>query len=419
MTDIARKATLLAIFLYPLDGFKFSFFPSMSLYRVALIFALSAGILSCCAQKGKIKVCSHIAIPFIMTAIVSTILSNFISTEPAYASSAMLNELSGVMMIFLIVTLFRFNDTDILLKQFVRSAYIGIPFAVLSWGFIFQNPAEIESICSFGGLFNFEITAELTASAYNMRLVLPYSSSSVYSGVLAMTIAILICDKTMYKNATRNVLIIIFTLLLIMTQARTGMLALAVFIFIYILKMSDHKRKSKMILLCGVAMLCIVLFIGSDEDFVRKLLSRFNGNNTNTSIFEDRHFLLPLEGILIWISSAKSFLFGIGYGSCIDFSGKWTDIPYFFFNSYITQIVAKGLLGVAIIGMWLLAKLLLGALFKNRDNYSPKMKANAAFTVLLIACLTYEFYPYYCFFIIFGIVLLNIGAGRKAISLNE
>lgn len=418
MTNIAKKATLLAIFLYPLDGFKFSFFPSMSLYRVTLMFAFLVGILSCCA-KGKIKVCNHIAIPFIMTAIVSTILSNFVSTEPAYASSAMLNELSGVMMVFLIVTLFDFNDTDILLKQFVRSAYIGIPFAILSWGFIFRNPAEIESFCSFGGLFDFEITEELIASAYNMRLVLPYTSSSVYSGVLAITIAILICDNTIYKTVTRNVLIMIFVLLLIMTQARTGMLALAVFVFIYILKMSDQKRKSKMILLCFVVTLCIILFIGSDDDFVRKLLSRFNGNDANTSIFEDRHFLLPLEGILIWISGVKSFLFGVGYGSCIDFPGKWTDIPYFFFNSYITQVVAKGLLGVAIVGIWLLAKFRLGALFKNRDNYSSKMKVNAAFTVLLIACFTYEFYPYYSFFIIFGIVLLNIGAGRKTMSLRK
>ena len=322
-------------------------------------------------------------------------------------------------MVFLIVTLFEFNDTDILLKQFVRSAYIGIPFAILSWGFIFQNPAEIESFCSFGGLFDFEITEELVTSAYNMRLVLPYSSSSVYSGVLAITISILICDNTMYKTATRNVLITIFALLLIMTQARTGMLALAVFVFIYILKMSDQKRKSKMVLLCIVATLCIVLFVGSDDDFVRKLLLRFNSNGANTSIFEDRHFLLPLEGILIWISGVKAFLFGVGYGSCIDFSGRWTDIPYFFFNSYITQIVAKGLLGVAIVGMWLLAKFRLGALFKNRDNYSSKMKVNAAFTVLLIACLTYEFYPYYSFFVIFGIVLLNVGAGRKVISLDK
>ena len=94
-------------------------------------------------------------------------------------------------------------------------------------------------------------------------------------------------------------------------------------------------------------------------------------------------------------------------------------LSLFFFNSYITQVVAKGLLGVAIIGMWLLAKFRLGSLFKNQDNYSPKMKVNAAFTALLIACLTYEFYPYYCFFIIFGIVLLNIGAGRKTMGLNK
>lgn len=418
MTNIARKVTLLAIFLYPLDGFKFSFFPSMSLYRVTLIFALFTGILSCC-MKGRIRVCDYISLPFIMIATVSMILSNLISTEPAYASSAMLNEMSGVIIVFLIVTLFDFNDTDILLKQFVRSAYIGIPFAILSWKFIFQNPAEIESICSFGGMFNLEITEELIASSYNMRLVLPYSSSSVYSGVLAITIAILICDNTMYKTVIRNILIIIFTLLLIMTQARTGMLALAVFVFIYILKTRDNQRKLKMILLCAVAMLCIILFIGSDDDFVRKLLLRFNGNEANTSIFEDRHFLLPIEGILIWLSSVKSFLFGIGYGSCINFSGKWTNIPYFFFNSYITQVVAKGLLGVAIVGMWLLAKFRLGALFKNRDNCSSNTKVNAAFTVLLIACLTYEFYPYYCFFIIFGIVLLNIGVGTKTIGLNK
>ena len=417
MTNIARKATLLAIFLYPLDGFKFSFFPSMSLYRVALVFALFAGLFSCCV-KGKIKVCNHIALPFIMIAAISTILSNYISTEPAYASSAMLNELSGVVMVFLIVTLFDFNDTDVLLKQFVRSAYIGIPFALLSWGIIFQNPSEIESFCSFGGLFDFEITDELVASAYNMRLVLPYSSSSVYSGVLAITIAILICDNTMYKNKTRNVLIMVFALLLIMTQARTGMLALAIFVFIYLLKMRDQKRKAKMILLGVVAVLCIVLFVGSDEDFVRKLLSRFNSTDTDTSIFEDRHFLLPLEGIYIWFSSVKNFLFGIGYGSCIDIPGQWTDIPYFFFNSYITQIVAKGLFGVAIVGMWLLAKYRLGSLFRNRDNYSSKTKVNAAFTVLLIACLTYEFYPYYAFFIIFGIVLLNIGIRRTSVSLN-
>lgn len=418
MTNLARKATLLAIFLYPLDGFKFSFLPSMSLYRVALIFALLAGI-SSCLIKGEIKVSKRIVFPFILTASISTVLSNIISTEPAYASSAMLNELSGVIIVFLIVTLFDFNDTDVLLKQFVRSTYIGIPFALLSWGIIFQNPAELQSFCSFGGLFNFEITEELVASSYNMRLVLPYSSSSVYSGVLAITIAILVCDKTMYKNRTRNVLIMIFSLMLIMTQARTGMLALAVFVFIYLLKMTDYKRKSKMILLCAVAMLCIVLFVGSDEDFVRKLLLRFNRNDSGSSIFEDRHILLPLEGINIWFNSVKNLLIGIGYGSCINIQGRWTEIPYFFFNSYITQIVAKGLFGVFIVGMWILAKLRLGGLFREHDNYSSKTKANAAYTVLLIACLTYEFYPYYVFFIIFGIVLLNIDVRRTAMNLNK
>lgn len=47
---------------------------------------------------------------------------------------------------------------------------------------------------------------------------------------------ILICDNT-YKRKIRN--------MLIMTQARTGILALAVFAFIYLLNMKDFKREAK------------------------------------------------------------------------------------------------------------------------------------------------------------------------------
>lgn len=410
MTRLARKFTLLVILLYPLDGFKLAVTPGLSLYRIALILALIFGLLDC-LSKRKLTIPQKTVFPFIIVAGTSSVLSNFISTEPDYAISAMLNELSGIIMIFLILTLFKYEDIDILLKQFVRSTCIGIPFAILSWFVLFQNPSSLESICSFGGFFKLDITDELVISCYNMRLSLPYSSSSVYSGVLAVTIVILLCDNSMYKGIFRNILIAIFSLMLIMTQARTGMLGLGIFIFFYLLRMRDNKRKSRMILLCIVAIIIIGLFVGSNEDFVRKFLSRFNNSGSvDVSILEDRHLLLPIEGLNIWLSGVKNFFIGIGYGSCINVKGLWTDIPYYFFNSYVTQLVAKGLLGLFIIAMWLKTKVQLGSLFKDRDSYSCRNKINAAFTVLLVCCLTYEFYPYYAFFIIVGIALLYINS---------
>lgn len=407
MSDVARKAALLAIFFYPLDILKFSFFPSLSLYRATLIFAFVFASFSCII-RGRIRANNPIAFVYIVLAAITAIMSYFVSTEPKYAFSEMLNELSGVMIIFVIITQFDENDTDILLKQFVRSAYAGIPFAIVSWFVLFRNPSQLENVCSMGGLFKVDITEELIISCNHMRLTLPYSSSPAYSGVLAATIVILLCDNTAYKPFHRNVLTIIFSLMLILTLSRTGWLALGIFVIIYLVRMSDAGRKTRLVLTGVIVFACVFLSFAGDAEFLRKMLNRIIDDGSKVSFWEDRHFLLPLEGLNIWCSDIKNFLFGIGYGSSININGKWTHIPYFFFNSYVTQIVAKGLSGVVIVCMWLLTKIKLGLLFENRNNYSCKTKANAAFTVLLISSLTYEFYPYYAFYILFSVALLNI-----------
>ncbi len=412
MAKWAKKFTLLAILFYPLDTFKLAMLPGLSLYRIMLIMATVTAFMSFFRQ-GRVSIPKKIVIPYIILSVVSAIVSAVISSEPAYANSAMLNEISGVILILLIVILFKYDDVDILLKQYVRSAYWGIPFAVFSWFVLFQNPGEAEIICQFGGLVKMDITEEFITSCYHMRLMLPYSSSSVYSGVLATTIAILVCDNSMYKPVQRYLLIMVFSLLLVMTQARTGLFALAVLLFIYILRMKDKNRKTKMLLLGGCAIICVVLFVSTDEEFVRKFLARFSNNDSDASIFEDRHFLVPLEGIRIWLTDVKNFLVGIGYGSAINIQGKWTVIPYFFFNSYITQIVAKGLAGVWIVAMWIKTRMKMGRLFRKNEGYSGRNKANAAYTVLLVACLTYEYYPYYAFFIIFAIVLICVNQGKN------
>jgi len=93
-----------------------------------------------------------------------------------------------------------------------------------------------------------------------------------------------------------------------------------------------------------------------------KLLSRLMGSNI-TNLANERHYLVLLDGIILWTKNIKNFLIGIGTGSSIYYTGQHTFFGPNFFNSYFTILVERGILGF--IGFYSIYLLIIKRLYRN------------------------------------------------------
>ena len=329
--------------------------------------------------------------------------SGFVAYSESLSPTAFSNLLLTIMgsMCFLIVPVF-FNraDTKVIVKTLVRSQYIAIPLGALMW-FVFYNLGFfMERIDLIGGMY-FEFDEEAMdrslAGTSNIRLSLPYPTPPVLSVAMAMTIIMLYYVKNLFKPIIRYILIILFCLVMIGTGSRTGIIGIVLFSILRMISLKKIKLDFRWIILLIIALITFIWAV-SEIPYLETLLSRFT-EMKDDDMSEDRHLLVPLDGVLIWLSSPLYFLFGIGYGSSLYMKGIHTFMAPSFLNSYVTLIAERGIMGL-ILSYQLIS---LGIKLYRREKFLTDEERGLTFALVtgLLCSLFYETMGcYYFLFII-------------------
>lgn len=333
--------TILTIILSSTDIVRLSI-NSISIYRISLLATLLMTILFA-LKSGRIKNGKYLYFVFLL--VISSPISYIISTNKQWAFSFLLNDYMGIILIFIINNNFNLNDLKLLLKAFIKSQIFTILCSVYSVFMYYIHGGILQEI-NFLGIFNINLSEEFLARATSsgeVRLSLPYATPSHLSIIMAITICILLFGSEIFSKKLRFLLITIFSVLLILTGSRTGIIAIViVFLFISIMNFNYTINISKTIIVTTIILVGAVFMLITNLTYIDKFANRF----IIEDILQDRHLLVPIEGILIWLTSIKNFLIGIGYGSSINMTGKFTYLPPYFLNSYVTLVAEKGMLGL-------------------------------------------------------------------------
>lgn len=357
---------------------------SVSVYRLTLLLTTFIAIIYI-IKTGKIRKGRYLY--FLVLLSVSP-LAYYISTNKEWAFSFMLNDFMGILIVFLVSNFFCYKDKDILMKAFIQSQFFTIAFSVYSVVMYYFRGGIPQNI-SFLKIFSITLSEEFLRRgtiSNQIRLSLPYATPPHLSIIMAIALCILFFNKKLFEKRVRYILMLLFSIILLMTNSRTGIAAGLLIVLLSALIKFNYKFNVRriIIIICGIAISFVALVLFNIE-YVDKLISRF----IIKDITQDRHLLVPLEGILIWMSSLKNFVIGIGYGSSINLPGKYTILPPYFLNSFVTLIAEKGIIGLLLVIEFI--RLFIVGLRKIR----PKQllgSLNAIWHAYLIAFTSFMFY---------------------------
>ena len=239
-------------------------------------------------------------------------------------------------------------------------------------------------------IFNINLSEEFLRRGIisrQIRLSLPYATPPHLSLIMMISICILFFNKKLFAKRTRIILIGIFFVILLLTSSRTGIAAGIIVILISLFLRYNQKFNIRKFINLTIGILCIIiLLLVFNSEYINKLIGRF----IITDITQDRHLLVPLEGILIWLSDIRIFLIGIGYGSSINLQGRFTYLPSHFLNSFVTLIAEKGLIGLMIVFEYI--RLLANNLnaLKIRKLSDSYKAIGYSYLIIMISFLFYE-----------------------------
>lgn len=355
---------------------------------------------------------------FALVWLLSSIMAYIMSINASWARSYVLLGIMTSYLFLAIPCFFSFNDFELLSKTLIRSQYIVIPFSLISY-FLFYNMSLIpEKIPLFGGMYIAldEETIMRGTAAGEVRLMLPYATPPVLSIVMAVCITILLFSKDLVGRLERLFLLLSYGAILLFTGSRTGLAGIIIMLLLLFIS-GDLKKFLRRIPAVWKFLSLLLLVIGSiymfgNEYFQKMIIGRFT-SVSSSSLNDDRHFLVPIDGLLIWIDNIKNFVLGIGFGSSSLMNGKHTYLPPYFLNSYITLLAERGLLGLILV-----IKLIKHSikLFHNRKSYSQNEKA--LLYGLLVALISGMFYEnLICYFVIFILAISFIF--NKKFIINE
>lgn len=370
----------------------------LSLFQISIIFVGLIGIVS---LLGKKKFPPGRYILFSLLYLVSGFVSYVISINPDCKGNLLVSIMTSMIVLF-VPLYFERTDSRILVKTLIRSQYIAVPFGIFMWFTFYQLGFFPETINLPGGFYvEFDSDAQ-TRSMFGqeLRLTLPYATPPVLSVAMAMSLVMLYYVKDLFKKNIRVIIMIAFTLILIFTGSRTGVFGLVMFLGLRLLG-SRKKININWGLVFIVIVAIFLLFIFSSEiPYVDKFLERFTTQDEDLS--EDRHLLVPIDGILIWLSSFKYFFIGIGFGSSLYMDGFLTFLPPHFLNSFVTLIAERGIIGFVLVIQLISMAIVL---YKREKKMSAEERAlTFALIVGLFSTIFYETFD--CYFMIF---LLAIG----------
>lgn len=368
----------------------------LSVYQVVLFITGGVSIIGL-IYKGRVL--NGIYIWFAIINFVSALIAYNTSLNRSWAKSYFLLAIMMSMYVVLIPNFFNVNDICLLEKTMIRSQYLTIIMSLYSFYLFYWKGGMPETIKLFG---IFQVTLDENAIArmqisQRLRLMLPYATPSVLSAVMGICILLLLYNKSLYKTAVRWGLIIIFSVILIFTGSRTGIAGIAVVILFRSMREILHSGKTAVrYMALGIPLLFIILAFlsgSSNLTYVNKLIiSRF----ADINLLSDRHFLVPIEGILIWTNSVRNFIVGIGFGSSLFMNGIYTELPPYFLNSFVTFLAERGLLGLIMdIILIVLAFVDKRKAINIRDHKSSLV---TAYRFIVISNLFYELMN--CYFVI-------------------
>lgn len=410
MKTIPKKVILMSIVLSTTQVFSIPII-GLSPYQIILFVTLFVCIMGLFRNQRGIPKKNF---SFVVIWLTSSILSFMLSTNISWAKSYLLFALMTMMYLLFIPYYFDRSDINILLKSFIRSQYITIFFSVYFMVSYYVIGVFPKSISVLGLSINLDNDFMLRSLAgIRLRLSLPYATPPVLSMVMAMVIIILLLKNDIYSIKWRIFLILSFSMILLFTASRTGIVAIIFCIFYLLLRGVKRKRvNTKKFLLATVGLIVasiVGIYLISKVSYFTKFVNGFK----NIDLSTDRHFLIPLDGLLIWLDSIKNFIIGIGFGSSINIVGRHTDLPAHLMNSFVTLIVERGLMGVYIVVTIVKNSI---ALLKNTNNYeldNDKFVLGMILLVGLVSSIFYEVLDCYLFVVAISISFIFTGRGNN------
>lgn len=390
MKKLARKLLLVSVILSSTQVISISGL-GLSIFQIALIISFIVCIFGL-FELQYIK--RGLYIWFSITTAFSSLIAFIISSYPSWAKSYFLLGLLTALLCFFIPIYFEEKDLPQICKALIQSQYITIGFSIYSFYRFYFMGGIPNHISLIGGLY-IDLEKEFFArgqAAGQIRLALPYSTPPVLSVVMAVCIVILLYDKEIYSKTKKWILVIAFSTILVLTGSRTGIIGLFLFLLLeasmYLTKNKRIPKWAFRVIMLSIFIAIITIKMGDNSAYFQKYINRFVKLFSGGELFKDRHFLVPLDGLIIWLSSAKRFIVGIGFGSSYNMMGAHTYLPPYFLNSFVTWIAERGIFGVYLISC-LLYIVLECKKNKNKLNSSENSLINAL-CVALISCLFYE-----------------------------
>lgn len=402
MRKNCRNLTLLVLLTYPIDLIRIVS-PVISIFRIVLVLALILTGVSSLARNSL--VIKKLPFFYILITLMGAIMALIVSRDQQYAVSAFINEGAGICFLILMVLNFSKRDLPLLLRTFVIAQLSAAFFALFTLKYL-GHPEFFPRNVRFFKVFFLQLDERFLDTLRLMRLTLPYPNSAAMSVAMAICIGILVFggECIVKSRILRWLMIIVYTVLLVGTQSRTGIVAFVVTMAISVLGRPSEKKMKYVIssfVACIVAIVPLIPRITSNV-IVTKFITRVN-NELTESILSNRHLLVPLEGLATWLSTTFVFWFGKGYGGNQFLDTHWTYLPNnSFLCSYVTVITDRGLLGLIIIFLWFVMLYKVFHLQKGRVSSAIQ----GMYGILLISCIFYELYLSNICWSVLGIVLV-------------
>ncbi|WP_195599998.1 hypothetical protein [Longibaculum muris] len=410
LKKLVKKMCYLCIIFSSFQCFDLKFF-GLSLFQICLIITSLIGMIYI-IQKQYIIRGDYLCYSVLM--FISSFIAVLISTNPSAAKGYFLLDIIFSILIIVYVNVFSKRDVYKLLRMLIYSQIITIFLSIFTYYYFYYGGGLHVGINFFNIpiILDPDLIRRMQASS-QIRLSLPYFSPPQLSVVMSICIYILIKYRELFKKNVRYFLIIVFSLILILTGSRTGIITLVlVLLFEFLTRKKTFSNKKMNIFLLSVIFFIPLVLNLNDSLYIQKFLNRM----VNIDILSDRHFLVPLDGLIIWVSNIRYFLFGIGYGSSINMVGAHTFLPEYFLNSFVTIIVEKGLLGVSIVFYQL--KMIINScknLIRKDDNL--RCVVSGVFLIVAISFVFYEMQHNY--FIMFVYIVYFILFNKKGAIINE
>ena len=306
MNNTIRNLFLLTILLSGTQVIS-SPFGGLSIFQISLLITVFVALLGI-IRKRTVRKGIYLFVSFVW--VVSSVVAWLVSINPSWANSYFLLGLMTSFFILLFPSYFDRNDVFILEKTLIRSQYIVLPFSIYFYYMFYTNGGVPNHLDLFGGFYIDLDDDTLTRgqAASLLRLMLPYSTPPILSLVMAMCVIMLLSNKDLYSKIMRYFLLLSYSLVLIMTGSRTGFIGLCLFAVVHlILKMLSFSREKSakyFVTILGVMIIAIIVFpFLSDVVYIQKMFINRTEGFSCESLMSDRHFTVPLDGFLIWISS--------------------------------------------------------------------------------------------------------------------